>query len=235
MCGRFSATFTFREIKLRWNLQNDLLFEPRYNIAPSQSVPVIVKGEHGNEGKLMNWGLVPSWAPDPSIGHRMINARAETLLKKLSFRNLVSQRRCLIPADGFYEWRREGDRKIPVWIHLKKNEPFVFAGLWDSWRNVEVGAVLHTFAIITTHPNALLRSIHNRMPVIYDTAMGKQWLEHRYGTFQTSLDTMLRPLPAELMETQDVSNLVNSPENDVPECIRPLPSGSLGHGQLPLL
>jgi len=140
MCGRFTATFEFREIKIRWNLQGDLpSFAPRYNIAPSQSVPVIVKGEHGNEAKLMKWGLVPSWAPDPSIGNQMINARAETLLEKPSFRNLVSQRRCLIPADGFYEWRREGNRKVPVWIHLKKKEPFAFAGLWDSWRNVKPG------------------------------------------------------------------------------------------------
>ena len=118
MCGRFSATFTFREIKLRWNLQSDLSFEPRYNIAPSESVPVIVQGEAGNEAQLMKWGLVPSWAPDASVGNRMINARAETLLARPSFRNLVSQRRCLIPADGFYEWRREGNRKVPVWIHL---------------------------------------------------------------------------------------------------------------------
>ena len=235
MCGRFSATFTFREIKLRWNLQNDLSFEPRYNIAPSQSVPVIVRGEQGNEGKLMKWGLVPSWAPDPSVGNRMINARAETLLKKPSFRNLVSARRCLIPADGFYEWRREGNRKVPVWIHLKKREPFVFAGLWDSWRNVKLGEVLHTFTIITTAPNALLRPIHNRMPVIYDRDMGKQWLEQSFGTFQRSFDGVLRPWPAALMETQDVSNLVNSPENDVPECVKALPSGYLETGQLSLM
>jgi putative SOS response-associated peptidase YedK len=108
MCGRFTATFSFRDIKVRWNLQGDLSFEPRYNIAPSQSVPVIIKGERGNEAKLIKLGLVPSWAPDPSIGNRMINARAETLLVKPSFRRLVSQRRCLIPADGFYECvRRE--------------------------------------------------------------------------------------------------------------------------------
>jgi putative SOS response-associated peptidase YedK len=103
MCGRFTATFSFRDIKVRWNLQDDLVFEPRYNIALSQSAPVILRGERGNEAKLMKWGLVPSWAPDPSIGNRMINARAETLLEKFSFRRLVSQRRCVIPAGGFYE------------------------------------------------------------------------------------------------------------------------------------
>jgi putative SOS response-associated peptidase YedK len=235
MCGRFSATFSFREIKLRWNLQGDLSFEPRYNIAPSQSVPVIVKGEQGNEAKLMKWGLVPSWAPDPSIGNRMINARAETLLERPSFRKLVSQQRCLIPADGFYEWRREGKWKIPVWIHLKNKEPFAFLGLWDSWLNVELGDVVHTFTIITTEANSLLRPIHNRMPVVYDAAMGRQWLEHSYGTFQMSLDAVLRPWPAELMEAQDVSNLVNSPDNDSPACVKPLPPGYVQRGQLPLV
>jgi putative SOS response-associated peptidase YedK len=235
MCGRFSAAFSFREIKVHWNLYGDLSFEPRYNIAPSQSVPVIVRNGDHNEAKLMKWGLVPSWAPDPSIGNRMINARAETLLEKPSFRNLVAQRRCLIPADGFYEWRREGNRKVPVWIHLKKKEPFAFAGLWDSWRNPQEGDVLNTFTIITTEPNSLLRPIHNRMPVIYDAAMGRQWLEHSFDRAMT-LAAVLRPWPSEFMEAWDVSPMVNSPENDAPECIRPV-SGLQGHQneQLPLM
>ena len=235
MCGRFSATFSFREIKLRWNLQDDLSFEPRYNIAPSQSVPVIVRGESGNEARLMKWGLVPSSAPDPSIGSRMINARAETLLEKPSFRQLVSQRRCIIPADGFYEWRREGNRNAPVWIHLKSKEPFAFAGLWDFWRNVELGEVLHTFTIITTEPNTLLRPIHNRMPVIYDEPMGRQWLEHQYGDRAMPLAEVLRPWPSELMEVRDVSTLVNSPENDTPACVLPASPERPINSQLPLL
>ena len=235
MCGRFTASFEFREIKVRWNLPGDLSFTPRYNIAPSQSVPVIIKVESGNEAKLMKWGLVPSWASDPSIGNRMINARAETLLEKPSFRNFVSQRRCLIPADGFYEWRRDGTRKVPVWIHLKKKEPFVFAGLWDSWRNVELGEILDTFTIITTDPNTLLRPIHNRMPVIYDEPMGRHWLEHDHGGWSMGLAAALRPWPSEYMEAHDVSNFVNSPDNDAPECIRPLPPGYVRPGQLPLV
>ena len=233
MCGRFSASFSFREIKVRWNLYGDLSFEPRYNIAPSQSVPVIVRTEEGNHAKLMKWGLVPSWATDPSMGNRMINARAETLLNKPSFRNLVSQRRCLIPADGFYEWRREGNRKNPVWIHLKKKEPFAFAGLWDSWRNPQEGDVLNTFTIITTDANALVRRIHNRMPVIYDVPMGRQWLEHSYDREMT-LAAVMRPWPSEFMEGWDVSPLVNSPENDSPECVQPLSSG-MRNTQLPLV
>lgn len=234
MCGRFSATFSFREIKVRWNLYGDLSFEARYNIAPSQSVPVILRNGDHNEAKLMRWGLVPSWAPDPSIGNRMINARAETLLEKPSFRNLVAQRRCLIPADGFYEWRREGNRKVPVWIHLKKKEPFAFAGLWDSWRNPQEGDVLNTFTIITTEPNSLLRPIHNRMPVIYDAAMGRQWLEHSFDRAMT-LAAVLRPGPSEYMEASDVSSFVNSPENDGPECIQPVSTDHLPNTQLPLV
>lgn len=234
MCGRFSATFSFREIKVRWNLQGDFSFEPRYNIAPSQQVPVIVRNEDRHEAKLMKWGLVPSWAPDPSLGPRMINARAETLLEKASFRNLVSHRRCLIPADGFYEWRREGNRKVPVWIHLKNKEPFAFAGLWDSWRNVELGDVLHTFTIITTEPNTLLRPIHNRMPVIYDGPMGRQWLEHGSDRAMT-LAAVLRPWPSEYMEAWDVSPIVNAPANDSAACIQAVAPGQPMKAQLPLL
>jgi putative SOS response-associated peptidase YedK len=127
MCGRFSASFEFREIKIRWNLQRDIpLLTPRYNIAPSQEVPVIIRTEDRNEVKQMLWGLVPSWAPDPSIGQHMINARAETLLEKPSFKQLVATRRCLVPADGFYEWRREGKHKVPMWIYLKNPRTVCF-------------------------------------------------------------------------------------------------------------
>ena len=235
MCGRFSATFTFREIKIRWNPYGDLSFAPRYNIAPSQTVPVIVKRERGNEAKLMKWGLVPSWAPDPSIGNRMINARGETLLEKPSFKRLVSQHRCIIPADGFYEWRREGNRKVPMWIHLKNKEPFAFAGLWDSWRDFDSGNELNTFAIITTHANALVTRIHNRMPVIYDREMGQQWLEHSYGVSAMTLAAVLRPWPSEYMEAWDVSPVVNSADNDTPACLQPVPDGPPTKRQLPLL
>jgi putative SOS response-associated peptidase YedK len=233
MCGRFSAGFSFRDIKVRWNLYGDLEFGPRYNIAPSQQVAVIVKTERGNEAKLMKWGLVPSWASDPSMGNRMINARAETLLEKPSFKQLVSTRRCIIPADGFYEWRREGNRKIPVWVHFKNKEPFAFAGLWDSWLDRDSGDALNTFTIITTDANALVRRIHNRMPVMYERDMGGQWLERNLA--QPMLGAVLRPPPSEGMEAWDVSMFVNAPENDRPDCIRPLSPGAVGTGQLQLV
>jgi putative SOS response-associated peptidase YedK len=235
MCGRFTASFDYREIKVRWNPQGDpSFFTPRYNIAPSQEVPAIIRKDNRNQAKLMKWGLVPSWAPDPSIGNKMINARAETLLEKPSFKQLVAQRRCLIPADGFYEWRREGNRKIPMWIHLKNREPFAFAGLWDYWRDPAGYKELYSFTIITTEANALLRPIHNRMPVIYDREMGQQWLERRFGGSTKILSAVLQPLPSELMEAHEVSTLVNSPENDRAECIQP-DDGSRSAGLSPFL
>jgi putative SOS response-associated peptidase YedK len=227
MCGRFTASFEFREIKVRFRLQNDLpLLARRYNIAPLQEVPVIIQNGGVNQLKRMRWGLVPSWAPDRSIANRMINARAETISEKPSFRRLLERQRCLIPADGFYEWRREGNHKVPVWVHLKKKEPFAFAGLWDLWRDVE-GETLHTFTISTTVPNALLRRIHNRMPVIFDPLQGRQWLDPRLSTRNADIAAVLGPFPSELMESYDVSPLVNKPEFDSLDCINPIPYAQL--------
>jgi putative SOS response-associated peptidase YedK len=237
MCGRFGASFQYREIKAFWNLSGDFSgFFPRYNIAPSQDVPIIVRDENRNQAKLMKWGLVPSWASDPSMGNKMINARAETLLEKPSFKQLVATRRCLVPADGFYEWRRDGNRKVPMWIQLKSREPFAFAGLWDSWLDRDTGSELYTFTIITTQPNALVRRIHNRMPVIYDREMGQQWLDPRSAVSSAMiLAAILQPLPSERMEAHEVATLVNSPENDTAECIQPASPGQPIKSQLPLL
>jgi putative SOS response-associated peptidase YedK len=127
MCGRFTATFEFSDIRVRWNLDHDLpKYTPRFNVAPetSPNIPVIVRQKNVNECRLMRWGLIPHWAADPSIGNRTINARAETLTELPSFKNIVDRRRCIIPADGFYEWRKEGRRKVPMWVHLTTKEPF---------------------------------------------------------------------------------------------------------------
>jgi putative SOS response-associated peptidase YedK len=236
MCGRFGASFQYRDIKVGWNLYGDFLgFFPRYNIAPSQDVPVIVRNEDHNQLRPMRWGLVPSWAQDRSIGQRMINARAETLLEKPSFKQLVGKRRCLVPADGFYEWRRDGRGKVPMWIHLKNRQPFAFAGLWDCWMDRDSGSQLYTFTIITTRANRLLRPIHDRMPVIYDREMGRQWLEQSFGASSMSLAAVLQPLPSELMEAHEVSSLVNSPENDTAQCTQAISPGQPIKSQLPLL
>src|ERR671919_2600537 len=226
MCGRFGASFQYRDIKVVWNLYGDFAgFYPRHNIAPSQEVPVIVRNEKRNELRSMRWGLVPSWSQDRSIGQRMINARSETLLEKPSFKQLVSTRRCLVPADGFYEWRRDGNRKVPIWIYLKSRKPFAFPGLWDCWVDRDSGSELYTFTIITTRANALVRRIHDRMPVIYDAAKGRQWLEGPFGARATALDLVLQPLPSERMAAHEVSTLVNSPENDSAACIKPISEG----------
>ncbi|HEX6435919.1 MAG TPA: SOS response-associated peptidase [Candidatus Binatia bacterium] len=227
MCARFTASFEFREIKIRFRLQSDLpSFARRYNIAPSQEVPLIVQNGGVNELKRMRWGLVRSWASDRSIANRMINVRAETISEKSSLRRLIERRRCLIPADGFYEWRREGNNKIPVWFHLKKKEPFAFAGLWDISRDVK-GEMLHSFTIITTVPNTLLRGIHNRMPVMFDPLQGKQWLDPRLSTRAGDIAAVLAPFPSELMESHDVSPLVNKPEFDSADCIIPISDAQL--------
>jgi putative SOS response-associated peptidase YedK len=148
MCGRFKATFEFSDIRVRWNLDRDLPeYTPRYNVAPetSPNIPVIIRHRGANECRLMHWGLISSWAKDPSIGNQMINARAEPLMEKPAFKDLVRSRRCIIPADGFYEWRKEGKRKVPMWVHLKTKEPFALAGLWDVWRKPgwEAGGVVY--------------------------------------------------------------------------------------------
>lgn len=217
MCGRYSQTKEFYEIRLQFDVD---AFEqevaPRYNLAPGQQAPVIV-----NEGKkslrLMQWGLVPSWAEDPSIGNRMINARAETLAEKPSFKRLIGKRRCLVLADGFYEWRRYGRRKVPTRIVMKDRKPFAFAGLWDLWKRAE-GGELYSFTIITTEANELLRPIHDRMPVILDKPCGKKWLDPQL-TDPKLVTSLLQPFPSDPMETYEVSLIVNSPSNDRPECI----------------
>jgi putative SOS response-associated peptidase YedK len=177
----------------------------------------------------MHWGLIPHWAADPSIGNRMINARVETLTELPSFKLLVDRRRCIIPADGFYEWRKEGKRKVPMWVYLKTREPFGLAGLWDVWHKPD-GKKVESFTIITTEPNELIEPIHNRMPVILHPEDEEQWLDVSRTSFAKAR-LVLKPLPAELMDAHDVSPIVNSAKYDGPECIQPvsddeIPSGS---------
>jgi putative SOS response-associated peptidase YedK len=221
MCGRYDFfPGEFSELRIRFNLDKDLpLFKPSYNIAPGKDVPVIVRRGDRNLVKLMRWGLVPSWSQDPSIGNRMINARCETLDQKPSFKHLLGSRRCLVPADGFYEWRREGKGKVPMRVRLKGQRPFTFAGLWDVWRDPD-GEELYSFTIITTDANKLLRPIHNRMPVILEDLAAKQWLDPVFTSLRT-LSFLLHPFPSELMEAYEVSRLVNDPKNDSPACIEP--------------
>jgi putative SOS response-associated peptidase YedK len=220
--------------RVRGNLDRDLpKYTPRFNIAPEQfspTIPVIVRHRGGNECRLMHWGLIPHWAADPSIGNRMINARAETLTELPSFKPLVDRRRCIIPADGFYEWRKEGKRKVPMWVYLKSHKLFALAGLWDVWRKPDGGKV-ESFTVITIEPNDLIQPIHNRMPVILRPEDEGQWLDASRTPFAKA-KSLLKPYPAEVMDAHDVSTIA---KYDGPECIQPVSDDETPRGQLSLL
>ena len=221
MCARYSLTVLAEDLarKLGASVQLTLLgpdgFRPRYNAAPTQVLPVVA----GGVPRLlvpMRWGLIPAWAKDPSIAQKLINARAETVLEKPSFRRPFQRQRCLVLADGFYEWQQTERGKVPYRFVVRGGEPFAFAGLWDSWRD-PTGQERQTFTILTTAPNELVAPIHNRMPVILAARDYEHWLSS--AVMAESLLALLRPYPAEEMAAYRVSRLVNSPANDVPEVI----------------
>lgn len=222
MCGRFTMTIDPTQLQeaFPWaDIPDDL--PPRYNIAPSQPVAVI-PNTGDNVLTMYKWGLIPSWSKDPAIGDRMINARAETLSEKPSFRNAVRRRRCLILADGFYEWKQIPGMKSkqPVYLRLNPYRPFAFAGLWEIW-NAPDGSEVRSCTIITTQPNSLIEPIHNRMPVILPPEVYSQWLapEDRQPA---QLNQLLVPYPSSEMVAFPVSRLVNSPQTDTPELIKPV-------------
>lgn len=221
MCGRFTLTTEFDRLAEHFSFRAaNVSYSPRYNIAPSQSVLTIIDNEGEHRAGLLRWGLIPSWAKDATIGNRMINARAETVAEKPSFRRALQKRRCLVLADGFYEWRKEGRTKTPMFITLKLREPFAFAGLWETWKP-PTGDPVHSCTIITTSPNSLMATIHDRMPVILPRTAESLWLDRTVTDPQTLLP-LLKPYASELMEAYAVSPLVNSPRNDTPACIEPL-------------
>jgi putative SOS response-associated peptidase YedK len=228
VCGRFTLTAdpdelrrVFSGLNLPQAITDTQNITPRYNIAPTQPVMVIANDGRDRFDHYL-WGLIPSWAKDPEIGNRMINARAETLAEKPAFRSAFRRRRCLIPASGFYEWKQEAGRKgkTPMYIKLKSGESFAFAGLWESWNSPD-GSNILSCTIITTTPNELMQSIHNRMPVILPPEAYGLWLTPR-DLPAAQLQPLLKPYPAEEMTAYPVSTLVNSPVNDVPECIAPV-------------
>ncbi len=218
MCGRYTLKMPIALVAEELDLDRpEFEVSPRYNIAPTQRLPVLTQ-EQPRHLQLMRWGLVPSWAKDPAVGNKMINARAETLAEKPAFREALKERRCLIPADGFYEWQQTGFGKLPQHIHLIAGGLFTIAGLWESWRDGE-GRELRTFTLITTTPNDLMATIHDRMPVIIPPAMRNIWLDP--ATTAAEIEALLVPLPDGLLEAKTVSDLVNSPRNDGPELLEP--------------
>ncbi len=219
MCGRFSLAAKTQQLAEAFaGVEFPAGVSPRYNIAPTQPVAVIANTGQ-NKLDFFLWGLIPSWAKDPAIGQQMINARAETLAEKPSFKAAYRRRRCLILADGFYEWRKEADgkTKTPLHIGLESGQPFALAGLWERWAS-PMGDEILSCTIITTSPNELMAAIHNRMPVILPPEAYALWLDPAERA-ATELAPLLRPFPAELMHAYPVSKLVNNPRNDSPACI----------------
>jgi len=222
MCGRFTLITDSKKLAESFaEFEPPAALAPRYNIAPSQPIAVVANNGQ-NKIDFFQWGLIPSWAKDPKIGNRMINARSETLAEKPSFKTAYKRRRCLILADGFYEWRRnpQGGGKTPMYIHLKSHQPFAFAGLWETWTSPEDDMIL-SCTIITTEPNDFMAFIHNRMPVILPREAYAQWLNPAEQKPE-QLQPLLAPYPAEQMAAYPVSTVVNSPGNDTPDCIEPV-------------
>ncbi len=222
MCGRFTQTCSGEAIAQSFDLKAAPEAQPRYNIAPSQPVAAIAQPGEAREYRLFQWGLVPAWAKDPSIGNRMINARAETVAEKPSFRAAFKRRRCLVLADGFYEWQRTGQQKQPYYIQLKEQAPFGFAGLWEQWESGD-GSSLETCTILTTEPNELMQPIHNRMPAIVHPPDYETWLDPELQAGR-HLQAVLRPYEAAAMHLYPVSTTVNNPRHEMPECVEPLAS-----------
>lgn len=216
MCGRYTLITDITRIAESFGVAPTLETQPRYNIAPTQDI-VTILNNGGAHLSLLRWGLIPAWAKDESIGSRMINARAETLAEKPSFRNLLRSRRCLVVADGFYEWQTEGKSKTPMYITLQDGQPFAFAGLWDLWKSPE-GYAVQSCTIVTTEPNELMAPIHNRMPAILRPKAYEDWLNPQLRD-DNVLTHLLKPYPAELMKARAVSKLVNNPRNDVAEIL----------------
>ena len=222
MCGRFVLVAPGRMIAERFQLGKQPELQPRYNIAPSQTIAAIRLDPDSGDRRLslLRWGLIPFWAKDIKIGYKMINARGETVPSKPAFRAAFKQRRCLIPASGFYEWKREKRKKQPFYFQVKDGPVFAFAGLWEHWESPE-GEAVESCTIITTEANSLLEPVHDRMPVILRERDYELWLDPATKTSAT-LTSFLRPFPAEEMTAHPVSTLVNSPTNDVAECITPI-------------
>jgi putative SOS response-associated peptidase YedK len=226
MCGRYALYAGPARMRRVFELSEtprDLV--PHFNIAPSQDVPVVRAGEAGNTLTMLRWGLMPPWSEGPKGGARMINARAETVHERPAFRAALARRRCLVPADGFYEWRKDAGGKTPHFCRLKAEGPFAFAGLWETWRDTgkregETGAVIESVTILTTAANALMAPIHDRMPVILRPADHAGWLDPSVPGAE-AVARVAAPFPPEAMEVFAVGPAVNNPRHDGPELIRP--------------
>jgi putative SOS response-associated peptidase YedK len=227
MCGRFSVATDQRTLEERFSFTGaSIKFVPSYNVAPTDEVLTVT----ARRPEYMRWGLIPGWAKDASIGSRMINAKAETVADRPSFRAAFRKRRCLVVADGYYEWRRVAGRRQPFRIVLRSGEPFAFAGVWESWRPPD-GESIRSCAIITTRANSVVEPIHDRMPLILPRSAEAMWLDRDIED-PALLDGLLQPISADEMEAYEVSTLVNSVANNLPECIAPRGPATSGQAVL---
>src|SRR5881409_1355727 len=219
MCGRYTLKTPVEQLSEKFQFPEIIPLKPRYNIAPSQPVAVVRLVPDDTERKLamLRWGLLPAWVKDPTKVQQPINAKAETAAEKPMFRGAFKRRRCLIPADGFYEWKQEGGRKQPVYIRMKDGEPFAFAGLWERWVGEE-DDYIESCTILTTEPNELLVQVHNRMPVILDAKDYELWLDPDVQEV-TRLKPLMHPFSPEQMTYYPVSLRVNNPKHDDPLCV----------------
>jgi putative SOS response-associated peptidase YedK len=224
MCGRYAIISVPEAMRRLFRYAEQPNFPPRYNVAPTQPVPVVRIADGARHFALMRWGLLPAWVKDPRSFTLLINARAETAHEKPAFRNAMKRRRCLIPADGFYEWRREGTRKQPFFIRRKDRAPFAFAGLWETWAGPG-GEEMDTAAILTTQANETLRALHHRMPVIVPPEAFDLWLDE--GADARMIASLLVPAPNDQFELFAVSDAVNKVANDDPRNIESAPAESL--------
>ncbi|ADB51691.1 SOS response-associated peptidase [Conexibacter woesei] len=219
MCGRFTlATTTADELRHRFPLGESAVdLRQRFNVAPGDEVVTVAARDGVATGRMLRWGLIPPWARDPSVGYKMINARAETVAEKPAYRDPFAKRRCLIVADGFYEWQRQGRAKQPFHITRTDGAPFAFAGLWTGWKNPEDDEWLRSCTIVTTEANDKISGIHPRMPVILDPADEQTWIDPE--TPVARLQELLRPLPADGTNARAVSRAVNNARYDGPDCL----------------
>ena len=218
MCGRYTLRAKPSALAEAFDLPEVPELSARYNIAPTQDVPVVRPSpDQGRRALgLLHWGLIPSWADDPATGNRMINARAETVAEKPAFRHAFKSKRCLVLADGFFEWRREGKHKRPYFIRMRDDRPFAFAGLWERWD--KGGGPIESCTLLTGEPNEVVAPVHDRMPVILPKSAYNLWLDPEVNDVK-QLRPLLVPYPADEMEAYPVSTLVNSPANDEPRCV----------------
>lgn len=225
MCGRYVLAETGEDIRKRYHATMPLIeVEKRYNVAPTQMMPTVIRGsgkKPDNEIVTMRWGLIPHWAKEASTKYTMINARADTILGKVSFKRPFLNSRCLVPATGFYEWKTdENGKKIPYYIHLKDEELFSFAGFYETWHNPETDQDMQTYSIITTEPNDLMAKIHDRMPVILPKEDEEVWLDPT--TSANELKVLLKSYPAKEMDAYAVSTVVNRAGHESPDLIKPV-------------